>query len=118
MKQKKITNEKLFCGICGENFASIQRLNGHIAKVHARNSNSEENSNDQFEILERKKKENNYPVFDSTFPTESELKICTYSMHKIENLEEFENFGLFSKYDLQQINESTSYVNAPFGQKE
>ena len=74
---KNISNEILFFGICGENFASIQRLNGHIAKVHARNSNSEENSNDQIEILERKKKENNCPVFDSTFPTESELNICT-----------------------------------------
>ena len=75
MKQKKISNEKLFFGICGENFASVQRLKGHIAKVHARNSNSEENSNDQIEILERKK--NDCPVFDSTFLTESELNICT-----------------------------------------
>ena len=32
---------------CGEYFASKRRLNGHIVKVHARNSNSEENSNDQ-----------------------------------------------------------------------
>ena len=78
MKQKKISNEKLFCGIFGENFASIQRLNGHMAKVHARNSYSEENSNDQIEILERKKKENNCPVFDSTFPTESELNTHAY----------------------------------------
>ena len=103
---KKISNEKLFFGICGENFASVQRLNGHIAKVHARNSNSEENSNDQIENLEKKKKENDCPVCDSTFPTESELNLHAWSMHEIENLEEFENFGLFSKDDLQQINET------------
>ena len=96
----------MFRGICGEDFAFKRRLNGHIAKVHARNSNSEENSTDQIENLENKKMENNCPVCDSTFPTESELNIHAYSVHEIENLEEFENFGLFSKDDLQQINET------------
>ena len=44
---KNISNERLFRGICGEDFALKRRLTGHIAKVHARNSSSEENSNDQ-----------------------------------------------------------------------
>ena len=76
--------------------------------MHARNLNSEENSNDQIEILERKKKENDCPVFDSTFPTEFELNIHVYSVHEIENM-------ICNK--LMKLNETTSYVNAPLGRK-
>ena len=49
--------------------------------------------------------ENVCPICDSRFSTRFELNRHALSVHEIENLQGFENFGMFSKNDLQQINE-------------
>ena len=45
------------------------------------------------------------PICDSRFSTRYELNRHASSVHEIENLQGFENFGMFSKNDLQQIND-------------